>query len=129
MPYLFTKNVSWSFGSLPRSETLVGYEQLFSKVDASSLISNALNYEFSGISIHTNLFSKGKNITKELYKLGIKPSFKDKQGKVYFYDLTKIDTSSIKPNQNQNNMINFNKYLFKGFLINEYSKNSKGKCL
>lgn len=127
MPYLFTKNVSWSFGSLPRSETLFGYKQLFSKVDASSLISNALNYEFSGISIHTNLFPKGKNITKELYKLGIKPSFKDEQGEVYFYDLTKIDTNSIKPNQNQNNMINFNKYLFKGFLINEYSKNSKDK--
>ena len=127
MPYLFSKNLSWSFGSLPHTETLFWFRQLFANVSADKLIYNAKKYGFNGISIHTNLFPKGKKLVNNLLKLGYKPNFTDDKKEIYFYDLSKVNIDSENSNDDLVNMIDFNKYLYKGFLINENTKFLKSK--
>lgn len=125
--YLFTKNLSFSFGSLPHTEKLYWYKQLFTNVGEGSLILNAINNNFDGLSIHTNLLPKEKTLVRKLLKLGIKPTFTDSKRELYFYDLSKINTDNILANDKPINMIDFKKYLFYGFLINEHTRHSKGK--
>ena len=85
-PYLFTKNIKWSFGALRHTKESFYQKSLFGLADIEKDIINAKSQGFDGISVNTNIYND-INIVDNIKKILGRPLFVSHDKSIYFFDL------------------------------------------
>lgn len=118
-PYLFTKNIQWSFGTLSHTNEYFYQKNMFGLEDIMSDLINAKNTGFDGITINTDIFDKARiseesKILDDVKEILGNPIFVSKDKKIYFFDFNNF--KNFKDNNIENvNFIADKLYLNEGW--------------
>ena len=85
-PYLFTKNIRYSFGAFKNTKEFFMQNALFDDNNIENVVSNAKNYGFNGISVNTDIYDNS-DVVASLKNLLGEPKIVSKLGNILLFDL------------------------------------------
>lgn len=125
--YLFTKDINYSYGTLSHTDEYLWQRKLFNINNVQEVVYNAKRSNFDAVLVDTELLSNANVLIEKLKRIIGEPLFRDKEKKVFLFDLKKVDINKVLEEIDvDENLIIDNDFVVEGF---GGLKNSSGKLL
>lgn len=120
LPYIYTKNIKYSFGALVNTKEYFAQKILFDIDDVEKVLSNAKAYGFDGISVNTDMYNDNKIINEFNNILGNPKIISDFKN-IYLYDIRNYKSNKHFKFEKVN-LIEDDRYIASGFSMLEIGK-------